>query len=526
MWTAWPLKERQVPKDQLIKTQNDEDEAFTFRRKEQTLPSTELEEELSATILRTAKLRFRKRQRKMVQPSIEDSLAMAGESGIDTPALSSRENSVRSETEDDGEEDEGAQTDATASLSRRPRENKTYEPVISTDDHLSYELLKPSVRHILSQLDTTLTILHNSRVTGLNYLSDSSTEDESDSQSGQKRQRGRPRRKTPGPSHTASPTTPGTPSGGKRGRPRKIHLPKDGETEEEMLLRIARESHRRLPTTPKEEDAAFEEWMRKGDEEIERERSMSLRRETSADLETEADDEDEGPGVSNVERKRLRLGLRDWSDVLGAAALAGFSSEAIARTTQRCADLFGQGMMVRKLNEVPAAQGTAIETKEYRPEPITLTTTSSTTSDSSTDDETILTQRRVASRQASLARSSHSPPSTPRGRRSQTRSPAPSRSGSSAGLVFCPMASCDRAAQGFKRKANLRRHMELVHKGQTEEVDSEDEVVGGVHVDGFLKKIVHGRGWRGEDASMRKRKRFYRERMFEGDEGDREDSSS
>jgi hypothetical protein len=58
----------------------------------------------------------------------------------------------------------------------------------------------------------------------------------------------------------------------------------------------------------------------------------------------------------------------------------------------------------------------------------------------------------------------------------------------------------------------LRRHLEIIHQGQTEELDSDEEVVGGVHVDGFLKPIVPGRGWRGEDTMQRKRKRFYGEK--------------
>lgn len=223
----------------------------------------------------------------------------------------------------------------------------------------------------------------------------------------------------------------------------------------------------------------------------------------------------ETAGSSSENRRIARWGLRDWSDVLGSAALAGFSSEVIARTARRCADLFGEGMVMRTLNEVPASNGPGANTVEYRPEPIRLTYSDSDADDQS-DDAADLAQHRVTSRQASLARSSRSPDSL-RGRRSVTRSPAPpksprSRSGSrssAAGLLFCPISSCDRATQGFTRKANLRRHLELVHQGQAEELDSDDEVMGGVHVDGFLKPVVPGRGWRGEDTTQRKRKRFY-----------------
>ncbi|KAI5467398.1 hypothetical protein BGZ63DRAFT_498979 [Mariannaea sp. PMI_226] len=538
LWTAWPLKQKQVPNASLVNEQHDEDDQFTFRRQEQALPSTELEEELSSTILRTSKQRFRRRKSSMPQKSIETTMD-AENSGDDVPEPSSQETSAKPETGDEGEETRD--TDESKSSRKRRRSLlKTYEPVVSTNDELSYELLRPSVRHILSRLDDTLSILHNSRVTGMSYLSDSSTEDESDSQSGQKRPRGRPRSSSHPDevdaitsTNTKEPKTPRS----RRGRPRKVHLPKMGESHDEMLVRIARESHRRIPTTPKDKDVAFEEWMRHGEvvNNSGKQRSASISTSSSVDrsravsqgMETESED---SGGGNNQYRKLTRWGLRDWSDVLGAAALAGFSNEVVARATKRCADLFGQGMVVRKLNEAPVSRGSAIETLEYRPEPIRLSPSRSEAdadadADDESDGEAHLAQRRVVSRQASIVRSSHdrSSPEPIRGRLSRAQSPAPksprSRSGSrssTAGLVFCPILSCDRAAQGFTRKANLRRHIELVHQGQTEEMDSDDEVVGAVHVDGFLRPIVPGRGWRGEDTITRKRKRYYGQRTKMG----------
>ncbi|KAM0353479.1 hypothetical protein ACHAPU_001490 [Fusarium lateritium] len=507
-WTAWPLKHEHVPKHRLINEQHDEDDRFTWRRKEETLPSTELEEEISATILRTAKRRFRRRKSKMAKPSIEDSTPLHSESGNNTPDILSRESSAKPETE---EESENMAVDEEKSKGRSRQVPKTYEPMESTNDEASYALLRPSTRHILSQLDNTLTILRNSRIAGLNYLSDSSTEDESDnqSQSGQKKPRGRPRKILHEVDASASASPAPT---GRRGRPRKVHVPREGESHEEMLQRIARESHRKIPTTEEDRDAAFEEWVRKGDEIIERERSQSLRRASSQGAETE----EESVSGTHVDRKLARQGLRDWSDVLGAAALAGFSGDVIARTARRCADLFGEGMVVRTLNEVPATNSRGTTSVEYRPEQIQLSYSDSEADDES-DGAADLIQRRVASRQASLAYSSRSPDSIRSSSRRSTRSPAPpsagrsprSPSNSAGGIVFCPIPSCDRAAQGFARKQNLRRHMELIHQGQTEELDSDEEMVGGVHVDGFLKPIVPGRGWRGEDTMQRKRKRFY-----------------
>ncbi|KAF5631997.1 uncharacterized protein FTJAE_7727 [Fusarium tjaetaba] len=495
-WTAWPLKHKHVPKERFTNEQHDEDDHFTFRRNEEILPSTELEEEISATILRTAKRRFRRRKIKMAKPSIEDeSTPVHNESGNSTPDPLSRESSTRPDNDEDKKEDEDEKMAVDEEDGRRIRRNpKTYEPVESTNDEASYALLR------------------------MNYLSDSSTEEESDnhSQSGQKRSRGRPRKNLHEVDTSASTSPSGAGKPSRRGRPRKVHVPRAGESHEEMLQRVARESHRKIPSTLEDRDAAFEEWIRKGDEIIERERSrsLSLKRATSQGEETE---EELVPGT-NVERKLLRWGLRDWSDVLGAAAIAGFSGDVIARATRRCADLFGEGMVVRTLNEVPATNDKGTTSVEYRPEPIQLSYSDEEADDES-DDAADLIQRRIASRQASLAYSSRSPDSVRSPSRHSTRSPGPSsavrspssrsRSNSAGGMLFCPIPSCDRAAQGFARKANLRRHMELIHQGQTEELDSDEEVAGGVHVDGFLKPIVPGRGWRGEDTIQRKRKRFY-----------------
>ena len=79
--------------------------------------------------------------------------------------------------------------------------------------------------------------------------------------------------------------------------------------------------------------------------------------------------------------------------------------------------------------------------------------------------------------------------------------------------------------------------MDLVHQGATldesassaqsaSEVDSEDEMYGAVHADGFLKPIIPSKGWRGEDVETRKRKKGWAKKRREetvdtdGDESD------
>jgi len=45
----------------------------------------------------------------------------------------------------------------------------------------------------------------------------------------------------------------------------------------------------------------------------------------------------------------MRIGLRDWSDVLGIAALQGWDGVVIDAAAKRCAALFGEGMDFRVL---------------------------------------------------------------------------------------------------------------------------------------------------------------------------------
>ncbi|KAI9171679.1 hypothetical protein HJFPF1_01166 [Paramyrothecium foliicola] len=555
IWTAWPLKERHVPPEGLIKKMDDEDEQFTFRKKEQVMPSTELEAELSAIILGQAKDRFLKRQRKAPAPllSIETAIPFQGIQGSSQqlPPLGSSAPASPSEVS----VDERERMDMRPPFEMLGKAAEGFEPVVSANDDMSFGLLRPSVRHILSQLDKTLTILHNSRVAGLGYLSDSTTEDESDSGTPRKKKkRGRPRTAwqysgTTSPDSRA--TTPKATT--RRGRPRKVHLPQEGESHDDMLHRVARESHRRLPLLAKEMDAAFEEWMRQGEQQ-EEEASRAATPQSAAG--PDVTDEGEEPHTLNVEKKLARWGMRDWSDVLGAAALAGFPRDAIARATKRCADLFGESMVMRHLDEVPMTRGTGMHNVEYCPEPIRLSSEGGDSDDSMDDDETRLRHRRIASRRASLARSSQGSESgspsisgrvsragrSPRTHsRSQSQSRSRSRSRSAAGQFFCPVTTCERAASGFTRRANLTRHVQLVHGGDGsvsvsvgpgggggsgggtldtdndgDGDDEDEEFVGAVHVDGFLRPIVPGRGWRGEDTVLRKRKGYYADRRFTG----------
>ncbi|KGQ10731.1 hypothetical protein BBAD15_g3917 [Beauveria bassiana D1-5] len=525
-WTAWPMRQKHIPPAGLFKDEGDGDDEFTLRRQEKVTPSSELRAELTATILRLAKERFsRRKPPQPVEPSIETPASpRLGDKGSEPSDESETEPlshpTVRQATDVSVIDDEQS-----TSRSGKKSAGRTLDPVVSTDDDLSTSLLKPSVQHILTQMDKTLTILHNARVAGLSYLSDSSeTETEDGSDAAQtptgKRGRGRPRL-PPQPSSEASPGG----SRSRRGRPRIVHIPEQGETQEQMEQRLAKRGHRRLPATAEDREAAFEKWLRQGDERVAREQRRLQSQPASEEPEShdgddrdrmsnEDNDEEEEETRTSAERKIRRWGLRDWSDVVGAAALAGFPPQVIARTTQRCANLFGQGMALTQIDEAPAARASAsVRTTTYRPERIP---NPEPACGSAASRPAKHRWRASAAKQARVPRAeageSLLPPhrtapslAAPRGP-ARARGRARSRSGG--GILFCPVVSCDRAAVGFTRGTNLRRHMRLMHPERDQDAvgGGADETMGAVHVDRFLRTINPGKGWRGEDVLSRKRR--------------------
>ncbi|KAK1992833.1 RNA polymerase I-specific transcription initiation factor [Colletotrichum falcatum] len=550
LWTAWPMNPRTVPGDDFLKETHDEDDDLTIRPKQAQLPSTALEEELTATILRQAKERFQRRQRKYQE---KEAARAQDESAHETTGPPSSPSAASFDDDDevekvvlsDDEEETKAEPDMDAAT---PKRAKTYEAVVSANDDLSADLLRPSVRHILSTLDNTLTVLHNARLAGLSYMTDSSASategdasDASDGVSGasaasrassatRRKRKGAPRSKAP---RTPEPERASTER--RRGRPRKVVLPLPGETEKEMKIRIAREQKKRIPFSSDEEDNGGKEGEA---ERKEVERKEAERMEAEAEAETsrsrsprkKRDLPPEARAEAKIRARELMLGswgLRDWSDVIGAASLAGFKPEVVARAAQRCADLFGQGMEMQTLPEGPPSERPKPQRTRYLPG---NRRQSPSLSSSDSEVERPVLRRRVVSRQGSLARDSVPPSDSdaPRGRGS--RAPSRCRSSSrtsSVGLFFCPVAGCQRAAEGFGRRTNLQRHVTRVHPGQaveTDDVESEDEMFGAVHVDGFLKPISARRGWRAEDTGTRKRKRHYRGRKV--NESDASDRSS
>lgn len=489
IWTAWPLDERRVPKAEEESGQEDGEAGFAFRKPERQMPSFNLEHQLGAVILRLAKERFRRRVRKWNEAKPEGGVATEPEMDQNN-SPSPHSSAIPSETAESAasEEADAERMELDSQSSDQVKDpNRDYEPTVATDDEQSYQLLRPSVRHILSQLDKTLAILHNCRLAGLGHLSDSRTDSSTDS--------------SPGPEDATERST----------------YPLRSRTAPST------QGRKRARTADEGDDAGFYKWLAAG--------GLERRDQPAAEAHR--------PKPDNVGKKMKRWGLRNWGDVLGAAALAGFPEDVIHRTAKRCSALFGQGLLMRRLDEVPIFREPGFRTTEYLPEGIRRwqgavasgagppSSSASSSPSSYSDEGPTLEQQRLASRQSS----SGSTPS-PRGRRSASASSSGSRSRSrshsSGGLFFCPVASCPRAGIGFGRRMNLRRHVGSLHPGCRSDAISDDgteeETFGAVHVDGFLQTIRPARGWRGGDATKRRSpvKRSARRRKEETDD-DNED---
>ncbi|KAL8827366.1 MAG: hypothetical protein Q9170_007044 [Blastenia crenularia] len=173
------------------------------------------------------------------------------------------------------------------------------EPVVLADDQRAKDLLQPSLNHVLAKLDTVLIGLHHARSS---YATDNNSSSRLSGMTDEEGSRNNKRRQTM------------TSRGRSRGSNRRRKAYPDSS---ENLSAVDDEPH---PIRGR----------RSG-------RSGS----------------DRG-GVKPPLRSRSRLdriGLRDWSDVLGVASMCGWDAQVVARAAERCSNLFEEGMVLRTLHE-------------------------------------------------------------------------------------------------------------------------------------------------------------------------------
>ncbi|KAN0092254.1 RNA polymerase I specific transcription initiation factor domain containing protein [Hyaloscypha variabilis] len=475
-WTSWPLRPEDVPREGEVVGLEDPDERYTFRRVEREggMPSEGLEEVLVGTTLRFAKEVFMGRQSAGFDEGIlggdgedEDMVVEKEEAG--GPSGFVRDGNAE-EMPTSAQVREKEVEPIVKEGSEPPQPRSLFRPVVSADDDRSRELLRPSIRHTLSKLDEVLMALHHARKTCLQYShsefnSDEETpvaEEEEELTTSIKRPAGRPRKFSNLTDRSRSQIKPIDDSDlfrakkTHRGRPQKVYERLEGESQQEYLVRIARIQKRPLPAfAPPRETPETPE--RRGSSKSPARRATEEEREKA---------------------RQRRIKPRDWSEVLGAAALVGFRPDVIARATQRCANLFGESMIMRSMPEMPYSEKDGDVLTEYRPQAIP-----------DLDDEDEIESKESEDLETSSSES------------------APLRQTS-----FCPIADCPRKTRGFNGINKLKRHLQRGHEIPREELEeyllpSDEERDGAIHTDGFLKPMKQLAGARGRYKKEGKRSR-------------------
>lgn len=505
---------------------DDPDDKYTFRRREEEMPSRVLEEVLMGVTLKFAKDRFLGRddarldEMVMVVDNEDDDGAVVAdgvqgtsgdkvvekkaetvnedlrsasrkapvntnvEVGVDAnmgeqPAAGNQEIAQGSAQVEGGAE-KGADKELVEPVikesSEPPQPQIQLKPIVSADDERSRELLRPSIRHTLSKLDDVLMALHHARKTCRQYSHfEANTDDETpfveELISPLKRPKGRPRKFANLPDRSRSKGESEAPpiddsdffraKKTHRGRPQKVYERLEGETQQDYLIRIARIQKKPLPPfAPPRETPETSETGRSG--------KSPARRATSEEREKD---------------RQRRIRPRDWSEVLGAAALVRFPPDAIARATQRCANLFGESMSMRSLVEMPFSEKGGDILTRYEPRVIP----------DFGDEEAIESSEDESAEDS--AESNGRRRGAPR--RVIHLGQAPLRQ-----TCFCPISDCPRKTRGFNGISKLKKHLQRGHQISKDDLDeyilpSDEEMDGAVHVDGFLKPLKRMGGARG-----------------------------
>ena len=345
-WTAWPLASDEVPKLKKEIWADVEDGELTS----QSLnypdgPGAELCEQLIEVVLKTARERFLaedfRQDTNMVSVApgrTDDGYTSASRSRAGSESESSVFNSSVDSDEEirhpssevpigDGAEDTPLFDDihhSSASDRQPPSKLKgrndsrnlpnntspsndprlrSLKPAIMADEELASSILQPSLRHILSKLDTLLRGLHHARRASLRVNDDSASETQTDMDDDGSR----------------------APSSA-RTRSRSAHSRKRS-----ISQRRTSRSHSQAASASVGSDTSTSSY-----ETSSRQAGKRARRSSSPRLK-----------ARRFRRRRDRMGLRDWSDVLGVAAMQGWDRKVIDAAAGRCAALFGEGMDFR-----------------------------------------------------------------------------------------------------------------------------------------------------------------------------------
>ncbi|KFY09791.1 hypothetical protein V491_07972 [Pseudogymnoascus sp. VKM F-3775] len=76
--------------------------------------------------------------------------------------------------------------------------------------------------------------------------------------------------------------------------------------------------------------------------------------------------------------------------------------------------------------------------------------------------------------------------------------------------AYCLVKDCERHERGFNNERAARDHLRVKHglgKEEIQKLEEENEMIGGVHRDGFGVVVKRRQGWRGADEGLRKERK-------------------
>ncbi|RKF62056.1 hypothetical protein OnM2_036075 [Erysiphe neolycopersici] len=448
-WTAWPLSPDSVPRLNTNVFSYDKLDSYTIKKEEIEWPSQELEEVIQGIALKLARKKFESRQSQVEEKLTSENSCSECITDDDL------------DTETETEESLSIYSDESETQESSIKSQKVYPgPVFSTDDERSRKILRPSIRHILTKIDEALTSLHETRKICYNYSFLDKIENSKDYSLSQV---DRPKETSqmlalPKESVQVSLATPvqdelPTVKKPRRGRPLKVYERLDGETDQELLVRIARKNKKAIPPSLKSS---------KPEKPDNAKNKSQLRNFKASPMDRFLD-------------RRKRLGLRDWSEVLSIAALIGLPRDVILKTTQRCVNLFDESILIKTIIETHYKDKNSDSMVCFKPRENSCQSLSNVAPlifNSKFHDDSSNAQKHNYKLKISL----------------------PKRNILAKQIFFCPINHCPRKILGFRDQHALFRHIELGHGikrdfANDNMLPSPEDLDGAIHVDGFLRCV-------------------------------------
>ncbi|KAK7518845.1 hypothetical protein IWZ03DRAFT_422701 [Phyllosticta citriasiana] len=541
-WTAWPLKPSEVPRkwERFGEVPEiDPEDEFTIREEGflKCKPSRDLEELVLSVALRRAKEQWSSREEERTPRQMERSIRQRRKPNDKNEDSDSSGNGPRHQSR--GQVSRDAKSETSSSLRRqstidRDRALGNIRPIVTTDDDAAQQILQPSIRSLLNNLDSLLAALHRSRQNHLDGARNTKAKNkgpekrkvaDTDAQAAEaepprKRARGRPRKvRELEPPDPSSPPGLGGPNeldaelplSQARDRPSKAQelgplestpAPSLDEPTEQDAGPVQRPATvRGRPKTLGSRRLPGESYylLRKRLQEEETAAAATPVPEEPPPPEnhhrqsSSASDSSDGSAVDDATINARRpggsrtFGLRDWSEILGTAALIGaFKPSVVQRAAQRCSNIFKEGMKFHTLNERSALEEDPGKAVEYVPG-LVLPPLLDQPSDIETGDHhTGATNDEVSDNEEETNAGDE---------------PRPLWDGIS---KSCPHVSCQRHDMPYRLLRQLIMHVRMKHGYSLPPIT--DAFKDKATSDGFLEPIKGRSGWRTRDAAPREKR--------------------